>query len=80
MSRYVLLRMPDGEIVIVDNSTHIGKKRVETYCNDGAAPAGIIESAYNPMTLREGIARKYVVERDDAFERLWKIKNFVDEI
>lgn len=58
--KYVLLQAPkiDGEysspIVIIDNSSQIGKSRVEKLCNEGYTPAGTIESDLKPSALKEG--------------------------
>ena len=52
--KYVLLQMPDREIKIIDNSSNLGKRRVEELCMEGATPAGTIESDLNRLRLETG--------------------------
>ncbi len=78
--KYVLLQMPDGEIKIIDNSSYIGKKRVEALCIEGATPAGTIESDLNRLRLETGLMHRRAVERDEALDKLYKIKEFVQEV
>lgn len=75
--KYVLLQMPDGEIKIIDNSSNLGKRRVEELCMEGATPAGTIESDLNRLRLETGLMHRRMVERDEALDRLYKIKNFI---
>lgn len=78
--KYVLLKMPSGEIRIVDNNTHIGKKKVEKLCSEGAVSAGAIESDLHPGQLKRGISHEargaYEVER----EKLWNLRKFIAEL
>lgn len=78
--KYVLLQMPDGEIKILDNSSHLSKKKVEVLCMEGAMPAGTIESDLNRLRLESGLMHRRTVERDEALNRLYKIKDFVQEV
>lgn len=78
--KYVLLQMPDGEIKIIDNSTHIGKKKVESLCFEGATSVGTIESELSCLRLKSGLAYRRTVERDEALDRIYKIKEFVSEV
>ena len=55
--KYALLKRTDGQIVIIDNSTHIGKGRIEKLCNDGAVGVGTIESNLTPGELKSGFER-----------------------
>lgn len=77
--KYVLLQLPTKEIVIVDNSTNLGKGKVIKLCNEGAAPAGTIESDLNRLQLEGGLRYKAQRKYEEASERLYKIKRFVDE-
>lgn len=72
--------MPDGEIKILNNSSRIGKERVEELCMEGATPAGTIESDLNRLRLESGLSHRRAVERDEALNRLYKIKDFVNEV
>ncbi len=78
--QYVLLKMPSGEIKVEDNSTHIGKKRVYKFCNEGGIFAGTIESDLQPSQLKRGISHNdreaYEVER----AKLWSLRKFIDEM
>lgn len=78
--QYVLIQMPSGEIKIEDNSTHIGKKRVEKFCNAGAKSAGTIESHLPTIQLRRGISHeareRYKVEN----AKLYSLRRFIDEL
>ena len=71
--KYVLLQMPDGEIKIIDNSSYIGKKRVEALCIEGATPAGTIESDLNRLRLETGLMHRRAVERDEALDKLYEL-------
>lgn len=58
--KYVLMQAPkkteeySSQILIVDNSTHIGKKRVESLIFDGYKFAGTIESDLRIQQLKSG--------------------------
>ena len=55
MKKYVLLRSnKTGQIVIIDNGNHLGKKREENLCMTGYTPAGTIESDLTAVTLKSG--------------------------
>lgn len=77
---YVLLKMPSGEIKIEDNSTHIGKKRVEKLCNEGGEFAGSIESNLYPVQLKRGISHNAREAYEAEIAKLWKLRKFIDEL
>lgn len=77
---YVLLKKQSGEIEIIDNSNHIGKKKVEKFCNEGAVSAGTIESDLSVNQLMHGLNCKTRRKLDAETEKLWRIKDFVNEI
>lgn len=52
--KYVLLKRTDGQILIIDNSTHIGKGRVDSLCLSGTTSVGTIESDLTPHQLMHG--------------------------
>mgnify|MGYP000853799342 CR=1 FL=1 len=79
--KYVLLQWPTtGEIVIIDNSTKIGKEKVTKLCNEGAVPAGTIESDLNRLRIDSGLRYKSEIKYADAIAKLYKIKRFVEDI
>lgn len=78
--QYVLLKMPSGEIKIEDNSTHIGKKRVEKFCYEGAVSAGIVESDLRPDQLKRGISHVAIERYEVENKKLWRLRKFVDEL
>ena len=58
--KYILLQAPKpddyyiGQIVIIDNSTHIGKKRVELLIAEGYESVGFVESELTSAELKDG--------------------------
>jgi hypothetical protein len=60
-----LLQLRNEQIVIVDNSTHIGKGRVEHLCNNDAEPVGIIESDLRPAVLKQGFEKSMREEYEE---------------
>lgn len=78
--KYVLLQMLSGEMKIVDNSNHIGKGRVEKFCNEGAILVGTIESDLHPTQLRRGISHNEREAYEAENAKLWKLRNFINEL
>lgn len=62
--KYVLIQMPDKSIVIVDNSTRIGKSRVSRLIEEGAKSAGTVESDLRAGALQAGFEHRRTKELD----------------
>ncbi|MDD4843517.1 MAG: hypothetical protein PHU31_04175 [Anaerotignum sp.] len=75
--QHVLLKMPNGEIKIEDNSTHIGKKRVAKLCNEGAVSAGTIESDLRPNQLKCGISHGVIELYEAEYAKLWSLRRLL---
>lgn len=75
MNKYVLLQEPKGEeqsstiqqILIIDNSTYTGKRRVEKYVNEGYRFAGTIETDLSESSIRAGICKDRI-DRLEAYQ------------
>lgn len=81
MNKYVLLRSnTTGQIVIIDNSNHIGKKRVENLCMTGYSPAGTIESELPAITLKLGFTADCRESLRIRERMISKIYDTVDEL
>lgn len=70
MKRYILLKAPDGEIVIIDNSTHLGKRKVESRINEGCKHVGFIESDLSPTSLSFSLSLK-VIKKLDKYDEIF---------
>ena len=79
MNRYVLMQAPrteDGyssQIIIVDNSTRIGKGRIQKLIDEGYSHAGYIESDQPAQKLRAGFEhdlRNRIDKARDLFNRI----------
>ena len=68
--KYALIRMPTGDIQIVDNSTHIGKGRVCRLIDRGGIPAGTIDSDFTIGALYAGFRHQKQVLLDDLDQRI----------
>lgn len=84
--KYALLQAPmkEGEyrsqIEIIDNSTFIGKGRVEVLCEDGWTHVGWIESELKPSRLQAGLeyyAQKHI---DEAREKISMISDMLTDV
>lgn len=80
MNRYVLLQEPKSneddyapQITIVDNTTKIGKGKVERLIKEGYCHIGYLESDLRPQQLKSGFNRR---EED----RLEKYRDLVIQI
>lgn len=78
--QYVLIQMPGGEIKIEDNSTHIGKGRIEKLCLLGGVSAGTIESDLTRYQLKCGISHEANTKYASIFDKLCRLRKFVDEL
>lgn len=78
--KYALVKMPSGEIKIEDNSTKIGKGRIEKLCNEGAVSAGTIESDLTKYQLKQGISYEANLKYSSIFDKFWKLRRFIDEL
>lgn len=76
--KYALLKRPDGQIVIINNSTHIGKSRVEKLCNDGAVGVGTIESDLEPGQLKCGFEHTLGKRYEDLRDTVLRAKMVLD--
>lgn len=82
--KYVLMQAPKTEdeyssqIVIVDNSSKIGKGRVQKLINDGYAHIGYIESDLRTQQLKSGFEHDLRNKLDNAREFLNQINAITD--
>ncbi|MCD7863589.1 MAG: hypothetical protein LUG61_08840 [Lachnospiraceae bacterium] len=74
MKKYVMLQAPKEnehdtapQILIIDNSTAIGKSRVEKLVNQGYRFAGTIETELSESIVRSGICRDRI-DRLEAYQ------------
>lgn len=74
-----MLQTSVGEqIKIIDNSTHLGKKTVESLCLEGYEPIGYIESEQPPLRLLRGFNKNMsdkLEQRDLKLWNIWKVLN-----
>lgn len=77
--KYVLLKRSDGQIVIIDNSTHIGENRVEKLCNDGAVGVGTIESNLEPGQLKCGFEHTQGKRYEELRRQLLLVRQVLDD-
>lgn len=76
--KYVLLQTEVGEqIKIIDNSTHIGKKKVERLCMEGFKPIGYLESEQPPQRLLRGFNKDLSDKLDEKYKILWDIQQIL---
>ncbi len=70
--KYVLMQAPkkegeyNSQIAIIDNSTHIGKGKIEKMCQAGYTCVGYIKSELHPRQLKHG----FTYEWDKRIENL----------
>lgn len=70
--KYVLMQAPKTEdeyssqIVIIDNSTQIGKGKVQKLVNEGYSHIGYIESDLRPQQLKSGFENNLQNRLDNA--------------
>lgn len=76
--KYALLKRTDGQIVIIDNSTHIGKGRIEKLCNDGAVGVGTIESDLTVGQLKLGFEHTLSKRYEDLRDTVLRAKMVLD--
>jgi len=76
--KYVLLKMADGVITIIDNHDSIGKGRVGKLCRDGAVFAGTIESDLPRGTLKDGLERYARQQYDEMRDRVSLARKVLD--
>lgn len=76
--KYVLLQPNIGEqIKIIDNSTHIGKKKVESLCTEGYKAIGYLESEQPPSRLLRGFNADLNNRLDEKYKRLRDIQDIL---
>ena len=79
MIKYVLLQTAPGEqIKIIDNSTHLGKRKVEMLCNEGYKPIGYLESEQPPQRLLRGFNKDLNNKLEDKYKILRDIRQILD--
>lgn len=84
--KYVLMQAPkkpeeySSQILIIDNSTHIGKKRVESLIYDGYKFAGTIESDLRIQQLKSGFEFNLLKRIDNANEIMKSINKLSEEL
>ena len=80
MNKYALLQAPDrGQVVIIDNSTTIGKNRVYKFCREGYTSVGTIESELSPIALKSGFMHDIREEAEFQIKKLSKLVDIVEE-
>lgn len=80
MNKYALLQAPDrGQIVIIDNSTMIGKNRVYNLCRKGYTAVGTVESELSPIALKSGFMHDIREEAEFQIKKLLKLADIVEE-
>lgn len=83
---YVLMRAPQSpdtanprEIKIIDNSDKLGKKRIEKLVSDGFEYVGkITDTSLSAIALKQGISSVVAHHRDEAYLKLYKIRDIID--
>lgn len=76
--RYVLLQTEIGEqIKIVDNSTHIGQRKVTNLCMEGFKPIGYIDSEQPPQRLLRGFNKDLNDKLEEEHKKLWDIQEVI---
>lgn len=76
--KYVLIQMPDSEILIVDNHDDIGKSRVYRLIDEGGKPVGTIDSDLRPRALQVGIERRESVRNDELRDQIRLVREVLD--
>lgn len=76
--KYALIQMPDSAIVIVDNSTPIGKGRVCRLIDEGGKPVGTIESELRAGSLRAGFEHKRTAELNHLNLQMQLVREALD--
>ena len=74
--KYVLIKNADGQIKIIDNSTRIGKGKVERAITNGGEHIGFIESSLRARELEIGFnvyANKRIKGLKDKQSKIWDI-------
>ena len=74
--KYVLIKNADGQIKIIDNSTRIGKGKVERAITNGGEQIGFIESRLRARELEIGFnvyTSKRIKELKDKLSKIWNI-------
>ena len=74
--KYVLIKNADGQIKIIDNSTRIGKGKVEREITNGGEHIGFIESRLRARELEIGFnvyTSKRIKELKDKLSKIGNI-------
>ena len=70
---YVLLQRKNRQIVIIDNATHIGKKKVEREISEGSKYVGrIVDTPLSSSQLRGGFSTYERERREELQDKIWK--------
>lgn len=84
MNTYVLMQAPGAEegyssqIIIVDNSTRIGRGRLQKFINEGYSHVGYIESDLHPRKLTSGFEHNMQNRIDKARDLFNRISEIAD--
>ena len=76
--KYALIKMPDGYIDIIDNSTNIGKGRVCKLINEGGKPAGTTDSDLPVGALKAGLEHNRNTQLDKLYSRIRLAQEVLD--
>ena len=76
--KYVLIQMPDREILIVDNHDSIGKSRVYRLIDEGGKPVGTIDSGLRPGALRAGFEHCESIRNDKLSDQIRLAREALD--
>lgn len=73
LKAYVLLQRKNRQIVIIDNATHIGKKKVEREISEGSKFVGrIVDTPLSSSQLRGGFSTYERERREELQDKIWK--------
>lgn len=76
--KYILLQTDIGEqIKIIDNSTYLGKKKVEALCIEGFKCIGCLESEQPAQRLLRGFNKYLRDTLDQKDKKLWDIQEIL---
>jgi len=85
LNKYVLLQAPKAEgeisaqIIMIDNSTDIGKGRVESRIQDGYTHIGWIESDLRIPALKRGFEHYWHQQVNEAYNLFRRIADITDD-
>lgn len=76
--KYILMQKENGQIKIVDNSTHIGKETIQGLCMKGYQAIGFLESEQRPIKLLGGFNRESYQKLEERGKKLSDIQKILE--